>query len=349
MRRGSGLVLGYESGDDTVFGFARPEHTPIKGEAITYDGDGPVCVIAPTGAGKGRDFLIPNILTWPGPLIVTDLKGELASVCARRRRELGFKVAVLDPFEITRFKTARLNPFDIFALNGAMLECDAEMLASQLSEGHIYEKDAFWNDQASSLIGGLVVAIATLEEPKHRNLTKLKERLFSDDVVYNLAVLLDTHGKKLPPFSYGAIAAFLQAASENTRPSILSTAHTYMRALNSEAVGKCLINSSIKLADVIAGKPLDVFLCIPPEKLKSHKCLIRLWLGTLLTAIMRRKVVPAQRTLLVADEAAQLGEFEPLLTACTLLRGIRPPAHHGVAGRGPDQEPLQARLADHHQ
>ena len=34
MRRGSGLLLGYESGDDTVFGFARPDHTPIKGEAI---------------------------------------------------------------------------------------------------------------------------------------------------------------------------------------------------------------------------------------------------------------------------------------------------------------------------
>ena len=55
--------------------------------------------------------------------------------------------------------------------------------------------------------------------------------------------------------------------------------------------------------------------------MKSHKSLVRLWTGTLLTAIMRRSQIPAKRTLLVADEAAQLGEFDLVLTACTLLRG----------------------------
>src|SRR4051812_15830307 len=108
-----GIVLGYEARQESGFGFPDGHPPPQAEGPIVFDGDGPICVIAPTGAGKGRDLLIPTILTYEGPLIVTDLKGELASVCARRRREMGFEVAVLDPFKITRFESARLNPFDI--------------------------------------------------------------------------------------------------------------------------------------------------------------------------------------------------------------------------------------------
>ncbi len=156
--------------------------------------------------------------------------------------------------------------------------------------------------------------------------------------------LLDTKGKAMPKFAYGGIAAFLQAAEQNTRPSILSTAQNYMRALCSEAVELCLVDSTINLSDIIEGKPLDIFICIPPEKMKSHKCLVRLWVGTLLTAIMRRSEIPAKRTLLVADEAAQLGEFDLVLTACTLLARLRLAVDHGLAGYCPDPQPLQARL-----
>jgi type IV secretion system protein VirD4 len=317
----AGIQLGYETQREHGFGFPNGHAPSNRNAPIYFDGEGPICVIAPTSAGKGRDFLIPTILKYDGPLIVTDLKGELVSVCARQRREMGYEVAVLDPFNITSFESARLNPFDQFNLPGAMLESDAEMMASQLGEEHQIEKDLFWNDQANGLIAGLIVAIQTTEEPIDRHLVTLKDCLFGDDVVYNLACLLDNKGKAMPKFAYGGIAAFLQAAEQNTRPSILSTAQNYMRALCSEAVERCLVDSNIKLADVIEGRPLDIFICIPPEKMKSHKCLVRLWAGTLLTAVMRRTEIPAKRTLLVADEAAQLGEFDLILTACTLLRG----------------------------
>jgi type IV secretion system protein VirD4 len=316
-----GIQFGYEKEPEPGFGFPNDRVPANRNTPIFFEGDGPICVIAPTGAGKGRDFLIPTILSYDGPLIVTDLKGELASVCARRRRELGYEVAVLDPFRITPFESARLNPFDMFNLPGAMLESEAEMMANQLGEEHLIEKDRFWNDQANSLIAGLIVAIQTTEDPIDRDLVTLKDYLFGDDVVYNLAVLLDNKGKAMPKFAYSAIAAFLQAADQNTRPSILSTAQNYMRALCSESVELCLFDSTIKLADVIEGKPLDIFICIPPEKIKSHQSLVRFWVGTLLTAIMRRKEIPAKPTLLIADEAAQLGEFDLVLTASTLLRG----------------------------
>ena len=70
------------------------------------------------------------------------------------------------------------------------------------------------------------------------------------------------------------------------------------------------------------GTPQSIFITVPPEKLTSHRCLLRLWVGVLLTTVMRRKRIPKQRTLFVLDEAAQLGTFDPLLSATTLLRGF---------------------------
>jgi type IV secretion system protein VirD4 len=135
----AGIQLGYETQREPGFGFTYGHAPSNQNTPIFFDGEGPICVIAPTGAGKGRDLLIPTILKYDGPLIVTDLKGELVSVCARQRRELGYEVAVLDPFNITSFESARLNPFDQFNLPGALLESDAEMMASQLGEEHVID------------------------------------------------------------------------------------------------------------------------------------------------------------------------------------------------------------------
>jgi type IV secretion system protein VirD4 len=66
---------------------------------------------------------------------------------------------------------------------------------------------------------------------------------------------------------------------------------------------------------------LSIYVVIPPEKLDSHRALLRLWVGTLLTAVSRRRHVPNQRTLFLLDECAQLGSLPALRQSVTLLRG----------------------------
>ena len=217
--------------------------------------------------------------------------------------------------------TDRLNPLDLFSLPGAQLESDAEMLAAMLGDGHEFKSDPFWTDTAAGLVTGLIAHVASTDNPEKRSMSTIRKMLYADDVDYNLAVLLDKkeHGCQL---AYDEIAAYLQICSDKTRPSVLSTARTFTRALNSAQVAACLEDSTISLAEIVAGQPLDVFITIPPEKLKSHRNMLKLLFGTLLTAVTRRKMIPPQRTFFVIDEAAALGkDFEPLLTACTLLRG----------------------------
>ena len=210
-------------------------------------------MIAPTGSGKGRDFLIPNLLTYPGPIIALDPKGELSAVCARARRALGQKVHVLDPFGVTGRPSDRLNPFDQFVLPKTMLEPDSEMLASLLGEGHGSTREPFWPDTANSLIAGLVAYIAACKAPKDRNMQTLRDLLLGDQTDYRLAKLLDEEGKKMPPYAYKAIAAFLEHPDTGTRPSVLSTARTFLTAISSDQVAQCMADSTISLADVMQG------------------------------------------------------------------------------------------------
>ena len=129
-----GIAARAGCGRPNIFGFAADARS-LEGSPICYEGDAPTCVIAPTGSGKGRDFLIPNLLTYPGPIIAMDPKGELSAVCGRRAG-VGADGPRLDPFGVTGRPGDRLNPFDQFTLPKTMLEPDSEMLASLLGEGH---------------------------------------------------------------------------------------------------------------------------------------------------------------------------------------------------------------------
>ncbi len=320
-RHPESVLLGWNSGNQPKsFGF-EPLSVSSDGdaEAVTYDGDAPILTCAPTGAGKGRGVLIPNLLRYTGPVIVVDIKGELYEVTARRRLELGQQVAVLDPFHLTSARSDSLNPLDLLALPRSDCDSDAEMLASLLAVGHQFSREPYWNITANGLMAGLIAHIAS-QASKDRHLGQLRRWLYHDDLDMTVARMLDTNAVK-SRMARDQFVAYLAAPHEQTRPCIRTTACSYVSVLGSEQVVQTLQSSSFRLQDVYDGRPLSIYIVIPPEKLESHKALLRLWVGTLLTAVTRRTTMPRQRTLFLLDEAAQLGPLAILRQAITLLRG----------------------------
>jgi type IV secretion system protein VirD4 len=169
-------------------------------------------------------------------------------------------------------------------------------------------------------MSGLIAHIATTAKPEERNLNKVRSLLYADDLDYTLAVILDKHETKCR-LARDEFVAYLSHPSDRTRPSVRSTASTYLKALGSDAVAATLEKSSFRLRDVVDGKPLSIYLVIPPEKLESHRALLRLWVGTLLTAVTSRRRIPRTRTLFLLDECAQLGMLSAFRQAVTLMRG----------------------------
>ena len=59
----------------------------LRGEYLRHDGPEHVLCFAPTRSGKGVGLVVPTLLTWPGSVIVHDIKGEnwrLTSACRSR-------------------------------------------------------------------------------------------------------------------------------------------------------------------------------------------------------------------------------------------------------------------------
>ena len=299
-----------------LLGWSKPGRRS-NSKPVHDDGEGHLVTIAPTGGGKGVSALIPALLSWQGPAIVIDPKGEAFNVTARRRLDLGQEVFLLDPFGVTDADADSLNPLDLIEPGSPTAADDAAMLSYLLSSGAEHRQDPFWDDRARAVI------TAALIDVMHENIADCAPTL---GAVRQLIAGLGGRGIASVRW-LGSPRAEVQAAAAalhydpRVLSSILATAQTHTSFLRSGPVQDALASSTIRLADITAGTPMTLYLVLPPDKLVSHGRLLRLWLGVVLAALSRRREIPPVPTLLLVDEAAQLGTLEPLLTAVTLLRG----------------------------
>lgn len=293
-----------------------------KSDLVTDSGDGHVMVLAPTGAGKGRNLIIPTAGSYTGPMVIIDPKGEAARVTARCRRELGQKVIVLDFCQITGLCGGSLNPFDLIDPASPDFEAECYMLTKQITGGQFSLQDRFWDNGGEALMTGLIAYICQFCPPEQRNLATLRTMLADSDLGYRLAVLLDTvlaaHMQSLAATEF---QNFLGHEREKVQSSVRSTAMQHMTPFASAQVQSAISRSSFDLSEITSGEPITIYIVIPPHKLEAYGALLRLWVATLLTLITRRTTAPALPTLFVLDELAQLGSFPLLRPAVTLMRG----------------------------
>ena len=276
-------------------------------------------IVAPTGGGKGVGSIVPALLGYDGPTITIDPKGENYAITAAHRRRLGDEVVLLDPFGVTGDAAGSLNPLDLASIGTDAPEDSGRTLSDLLIGGGTYSADPFWDNTSGALLAGLLTTAVADQEPEKRRLSWLRD-LFSEDFAYSIAVMLDTNAIRNRD-ARQEITTFLSNCSERTRPSIQSTAAQHLRLFGSDAVRRATDTTSFDLGKIVDGARISLYIVIPPDKLSSHRSLLRLWLGTLTRVLTTRKVVPRLDTLMLIDEAAQLGRMQEIVSGITLLRG----------------------------
>lgn len=284
-----------------------------------------VMTFAPTGAGKMVSCVAPVLLQHKGPAIVLDPKGEIAAVTARRRREMGQEVHVIDPFGVSGLATSCFNPLDIIEAGAPDAADEAKVLTNTLMHVMTEPRDAFWRSRAVHLLTAATLSAISDYPPSRRNLSTVR------DIVHTLARRADRSAggstdEVTAPFESSnrdaqRINDLIGLGAIETTGSIIHTALEGIGFVQGPLVERCLSSSSFRLDDITEGLPLTVYLVLPPHMLVTHGAMLRLWLNTLFSALMRRRTGPSLPTLFVLDEAAQLGPFGPLQTAITLLRG----------------------------
>jgi len=321
-----GLLIGYSLEADKhrpVMGFQFGEAIEDEDrdddmlEPVLHTGDGHLITLARTGAGKGVGCIIPALLRYPGPAIVIDPKGENYQVTARRRRELGQKVLLLDPFGVTGEETGALNPLDLIDHRSPEAVDSAAQLA-ELIVTKQHTQDPFWDSRAYSLITTMLLFVASGRPPVLRNLQEMHYLLnqTNEDMDFTFKEILKS---PLPAVRQGG--SIKSTAEAKVWASILSTAQSHTDFLRSAGAQATLGRSTIDLQAITRGDPISIYVVVPPEKLESHGKLLRLWIGVMMAAITQRSRRPELPTLFILDEAAQLGPLKQLRQAITLLRG----------------------------
>ena len=306
-------VMGFRFGDAVEDGAADDDLL----EPILHTGDGHLITLARTGAGKGVGCIVPALLRYRGPVIVIDPKGENYQVTARRRRELGQTVHVIDPFSVVGDTSDTLNPLDLID----PVSPDAIDQAAELAELLVTEtstRDPFWDNRAQSLVTTMLLFVAAARPPVLRSLTEMHYLLnqSNDDLGFTFKEMAKCGNDFVRQG-----CAIKDTAEAKVFASILSTAQSHTDFLRSAGAQETIIHSTIDLDAITRGEPMSIYIVVPPEKLESHGKLLRLWIGVLISAITRRRQRPALPTLFVLDEAAQLGPLKQLRQAITLLRG----------------------------
>ena len=184
-----------------------------------------VMVVAPTRTGKSTRLVVPNLLRWDGPAIITSVKRDVYDLTVARRRDFG-PVALFDPTGATGLPSVRWSP-----LLSSVTFPDATKTAVWLTDAAAvedrHETAKFWETLATKLLAPLLYAAAN----SGRTITDVShwvDRSAFDDVAAILGQLGD-------PDATAAWQAITDLPHE-TRGSVLGTAMAIFRAFGSPRV-----------------------------------------------------------------------------------------------------------------
>ena len=284
---------------------------------IGRDDDRHIVTLAGNRAGKTSTALIPNLLRYPGSVVVLDPKGELARATAAARRRMGQSVHICDPFGVTGLASASFNPFA--SLQGAdprLLGADAAQAVDAIIINNA--KDPHWTDSAKNLLRGAAQHFlhTTGQAPTMRQLRRVVNSTAED-------LLKLTEAMRKSPFesvaNTGASVKGKLEMGPRELQSILSTAQEQTAPFDD--VAHIMERSDFKFTDLRDGR-MSVYLVLPGLRMGTHYRWLRVMIQEALTA-MERAPVPRGKlpVWFVLEEFPTLGHMRSLETAAGLLAG----------------------------
>jgi len=106
----------------------------------------------------------------------------------------------------------------------------------------------------------------------------------------------------------------------NELASCLTTVSRFLKFLDTIAVADNTNASTFDPADLVKRKT-TVYLVLPPEHVRAQQALLRLWIGTMLRAVVKGGLQERNLVHFVLDESATLGHMEAIDDAVDKYRG----------------------------
>ena len=275
-----------------------------------------VLLFAPTGSGKGVGFVIPNLLFWDQSVVCHDIKMENHQITSGYRKRIGQEVFLWNPADPDGISHC-YNPLDWISEKPGQMVDDVQKICNL-----ILPEQEFWQNEARSLLLGVILYLVAVPE-KVNSFGEVVRTMRSDDVVYNLAVVLDTIGKRIHPVAYMNIAAFLQKADKE-RSGVISTLNSGLELWANPLIDATTARSDFDMQQLKKRK-MSIFCGVTPDNLKRLEPLLKVFYQQatdFMTRNMPRKDEP-YGVLFMMDEFPSLGEMPQFQVGIAYFRGYR--------------------------
>ena len=319
---------------------------------VRFQGEGHLLTVAPTGAGKGRRFILRNLLKYEGPVVVFDPKGENYEHTAWQRSLYGqvFKWA---PGEAD---SDCYNPMDfVETLDDARVL--AELLIVRMSAGE------FWDESATDLLTGLISYVKETKPPERQNLRQVISELAGSDEDFNAMLTTLRATKRRDNVE---LANVLERQFDKMRTSIMQTLLTHLKAWKQPDVVRTTSTTSpgFSMAEIVAndyygaqfaavegrapgwhptgedthanGAAASVYIVVPSYEIPALRSVLRVILGQMLNETIKARAaidkamadeedLPRRFThwpvMYLFDELPQLGYMPLIENAVAIARG----------------------------
>ena len=236
---------------------------------LRHDGPEHVLCFAPTRSGKGVGLVVPTLLTWPGSVVVHDIKGENWSLTAACRS----KVSHVLRFDPTDPESCAYNPL-LEVRRGPTEVRDVQNIADILvdPEGAL-ERRNHWEKTSHSLLVGVILHVLYAEADK--TLAGVANFLADPQrtIEATLRAMMTTRhlDDRVHPVVASAARELLNK-SDNERSGVLSTAMSFLGLYRDPVVAQVTRQCDWRIADLVeAGHPVSALPCHPAIGHQPHQ------------------------------------------------------------------------------
>ncbi|MEU1258938.1 type IV secretory system conjugative DNA transfer family protein [Streptomyces chartreusis] len=295
----------------------------------------PLIVFGPQRSGKTTSVVIPAVLEWAGPSLVTSVRFDVIAATLEYRSSLG-EVFIFDPAGLTESIGRRFAAHCVgwSPLDSITVWDDAVRQAESLSTGTDFRgvtNGDFWSSQGRLLLTPLLYAAARtggtmgnvldwlgMSASETVNVLGERRRLLDDD-----------------PDSSGWRRCLTRLInyedySELTYGSICATAATTLEVFALEGVDRrCAQTRRLSLQTFLDGGHHTLFLCAPPHQQRQFMPLFTALARQVVSETIDRNGTPAEDgqgiieipLMLCLDEAGNIARLDDLDTFATTAAG----------------------------
>ena len=306
---------------------------------LTLSDERHMLTIGGSRTGKGSTTIIPTLLEWTGSVIVPDIRGTNAAVTARRRREMGQEVIMIDPFGLVTENTNGYNPLASLDPNSPTIREEISVIAEALVIPNPDPRAEHWDEGALTLIAGIIdhlVSSGKYENPTLPMVWALlglppaidldensnPEELGANETAQPLdQAALWTEmlmSESLAGLARDAGALMTGGAGTDEVAGFLSNARKNVKWLGSRSIQKVLSQNGPSPFAKAKDKPTSIYIVLPAHWYNTHKRLFRLCINLCIMHMSlggKAKV----RNLLILDEFLALGKLAEVEKAYNLM------------------------------